>query len=227
MKGSIRNQMAAGILLSMAVPVLAEVPSRESVNTNSGIIVRVYNYTKTADSHVERAQREADRILRRAGIRATWIRCGVSPLEGDTNPRCKQTLGPGTIGLKVLPDKMASGFGKAGDTFGFAIYTPMPAAGWAYIFSEQAEELARYGSFPVHFEVARTLILGHVMAHEIGHLLLGEGSHSSSGIMCFPWRPRVLARMAKGQLHFSEKQAKKMRAGIPTDEETLIAGTGR
>src|ERR1700682_765215 len=41
-------------------------------------------------------------------------------------------------------------------------------------------------------------LLGHAMAHELGHLLLGSNSHSVRGIMCAEWRTADLIRMTQG-----------------------------
>ena len=51
-------------------------------------------------------------------------------------------------------------------------------------------------------------VLGHAMAHELGHLLLGSNSHSSAGIMSGKWRAEELKHAAKGDLLFTAQQAK-------------------
>jgi hypothetical protein len=53
--------------------------------------------------------------------------------------------------------------------------------------------------------------LGHVIAHEIGHLLLGANSHSPVGIMRPQWRLADEVWMAKGALVFDTDQAKRMQ----------------
>jgi hypothetical protein len=54
-------------------------------------------------------------------------------------------------------------------------------------------------------------ILGHVMVHEIGHLLLGTNSHSASGIMRAQWRNAELLSAGKGALVFAPAQSRRMR----------------
>lgn len=57
-------------------------------------------------------------------------------------------------------------------------------------------------------------LLGHVMAHEMGHLLLPYGAHSLTGIMRPGW-DRVQARDAnEGQLTFTLDQAALIREGL-------------
>jgi hypothetical protein len=55
-------------------------------------------------------------------------------------------------------------------------------------------------------------LLGHVLAHEVGHLL-GE-NHSSKGIMRGTWGPDDLKLMGFSILEFSTDQAKQLRAAL-------------
>jgi hypothetical protein len=66
-------------------------------------------------------------------------------------------------------------------------------------------------------------LLGHVAAHEIGHLLLGTNSHSAAGIMHAHWAAEELASVKMG-LVFSEQEALRMKARLAT---WLQASTGR
>ena len=54
------------------------------------------------------------------------------------------------------------------------------------------------------------VLLGHVMAHEIAHLLLGTNSHSASGIMRAHWYAQELASADRGALLFTPDQARAM-----------------
>jgi hypothetical protein len=62
-----------------------------------------------------------------------------------------------------------------------------------------------------HVGLAR--VLGHVMAHELGHLLLGSNAHSRQGIMCPNWHAGELRLASMGGLLFSEEQGRFMREG--------------
>ena len=58
------------------------------------------------------------------------------------------------------------------------------------------------------------IILGQLMAHEIGYLLLGTGSHSRGGVMCASWNPKTVLRAASGSLTFTGRQANKLRTNV-------------
>ena len=51
------------------------------------------------------------------------------------------------------------------------------------------------------------LILGHVIAHEIGHLLLPYNSHARTGLMRGGWDTQQAMRAATGALTFTPKEA--------------------
>jgi hypothetical protein len=54
-------------------------------------------------------------------------------------------------------------------------------------------------------------VLGHVMAHEVGHLLLGTKAHAAIGIMRPHWYGEQLGAISKGSLLFTAEQATLMR----------------
>ena len=57
-------------------------------------------------------------------------------------------------------------------------------------------------------------ILGSVMAHELGHLILGSNSHSPTGIMRARWEHGELRRLERGSLVFTDEQAERMRVKV-------------
>jgi hypothetical protein len=57
----------------------------------------------------------------------------------------------------------------------------------------------------------RSSVLGLVVAHEIGHLLLQMRGHSPVGIMHFPWSPKELGLANHNFLVFTAKEASAMR----------------
>jgi hypothetical protein len=64
--------------------------------------------------------------------------------------------------------------------------------------------------------VSLASILGHGVAHEIGHLLLGTNSHAETGIMRARWQSEELASVSKGALFFSSNQSQEMRNKLAT-----------
>ncbi len=94
------------------------------------------------------------------------------------------------------------------DALGFALPCPQPKAGcMAYIFYSRIETMAADG------DASLSDILGHAMAHEIGHLLLGP-SHSPVGIMRPEWNRKDLESAARNQLSFTPQHMELLRASV-------------
>jgi hypothetical protein len=60
------------------------------------------------------------------------------------------------------------------------------------------------------WNVSPAEILGTVIAHELGHLLLGSNSHSDAGIMKARWEGGELGRLSRGNLWFTSEQRGRM-----------------
>ena len=60
-------------------------------------------------------------------------------------------------------------------------------------------------------ETEITIILGGIIAHELGHLLLGTNGHSGTGIMQPRWEPNQVQQLMMGSLRFTPEQSKRMR----------------
>jgi hypothetical protein len=66
-------------------------------------------------------------------------------------------------------------------------------------------------------------ILGSVMAHELGHLLLGSNSHAGTGIMRAHWQGEDLRLVSRGGLWFTKDEGSHMRRKLRTRPAQLTA----
>ena len=173
------------------------------------ITVFVYNYA-TAPSHVlAQAEAAAARIYQHSGIEIAWLDCPLSPEQAAQYPACQIAPSPTRLAVRILSRTMAERYHQAEDTFGFAQYPGNGSFGMvANVFSNEAEELA------THQNLAHGVLLGHLMAHELGHLLLGVGSRSASGIMHVPWYRKELEIISQGLMLFEPWEAARMRTQI-------------
>jgi hypothetical protein len=81
-----------------------------------------------------------------------------------------------------------------------------PVMGVAQVFFRQVQDFART------YRVDLSTMLAHVIAHEIGHLLLPGNAHSSTGVMQAGWDKALVHDAARGSLTFTESQAARIRA---------------
>jgi len=173
------------------------------------ITVFVYNYAATPSEVLVQTEAEAARIYQLGGIEIQWLNCPLSPQEVDQFPACQVAPGPTKLALRILSQSMAERVRQAEDSFGFAMFPEDESfAIIANVFSHDAEALAhRHG-------MRHGLVLGHLVAHELGHLLLGAGSHSSQGIMHVPWGVKELDMIRRRSMVFTSREAERMRTNI-------------
>ncbi len=201
--------ISIGFLVSLSGPAWAEASSVSQAQEAPPIVVRVYDYADVPAGTLKAAQREAGRIFREAGVAAVWLRCALNEEELAQNRSCLTAREPRAVNVRLLPRSMAEKAGYAVSDFGYAV---LPEEG------ELASDLSVFYHLVGNLAESRIatppVILGHVLAHEIGHLLLGAGSHSAKGIMHVPWRRKDLRKASRGLLGFTPSQARRMRVNL-------------
>ena len=107
--------------------------------------------------------------------------------------------------------------------FGVAFLSAEGTGCYSDVFYDRAMELH------VNWNVGLADTLGNVMAHELGHLLLGSNSHASTGIMRAHWQGEELRHLSWGRLSFTNQQADHMRgkliATLPEKPTQMAAST--
>lgn len=203
MSKSFSNHLVLGFVLTVslwnvAIPALANRPTK----TSPKITVRLYNYAYVQAEVLALAEEEATIIFGEAGVVALWLDCPLAMAEFDDYSACQQPPGPADLTLRILPRSMAERTPSGDNTFGFALASgPGNPGGIANVFYHRVEELARKGQC-LEFQ-----ILGNVMAHEVGHLLLAPKAHSPAGIMKAKWNKQELQPAALASLRFTPQQA--------------------
>ena len=157
------------------------------------------------------AEREASRIFIKVGIEVDWLECSPQHVadakDVEQGIACHRPRGPERAVMEILPEP-APAAGIPTQIGGFARLTrdgsPAYCAG---VFYDRADSWAHWG------DASTDQILAHLMAHEIGHLLLSERSHSRGGLMQRAWSRNDLRRAAWGRLSFDPGQLEKIREG--------------
>ena len=138
---------------------------------------------------VERAKPEMARIYQHIGIDVVF----VDEPSADT------------ITVRVVDRPLRDANGAA---MGVAPRSGNQIGRLAYAFYGRVDVYARQHAKPV------AQVLGHVMAHELGHLLLPYGSHAKSGIMTAAWDRKQIEQIGRGWLSFTSEQEEAIRARV-------------
>ena len=143
------------------------------------VTLHVTNYAAISPKELAEAEAYATAIYRAAGIQTVWTETPWAP--GETrSPHIRVVI----LGREMTATmcKKESQFGES--VMGIATAGATDDSGRiAYVFSDRIGQRAWQYSAPFH------LGLGHVMVHEVGHLLLGANSHAPSGLMAADWKP--------------------------------------
>jgi hypothetical protein len=183
----------------------AECRANRPDSTVPTITVRVYDYAGVPPVVAKRARKECSRIFREAGIATEWAPCTIPGQAVPTHPRCRMQALATDVLVNILSRRMAREMMRHHSEFGAAVPLSNGFGHRASVFYHRVDELAESGG------ASRALLLGHVMAHEIGHLLLGVNSHSETGLMHVPWGRDQREKAYLGTLLFTNNEAKQIQ----------------
>jgi hypothetical protein len=179
------------------------------------ITLRVYDYAHVNRSELLAAEGRASGILALAGVEVHWVDCPVLQSTLDNYSNCQSAWKVNDYVLGVMPKSKANVQEASQDALGYAIDCGMgPSAG---VFYDRVRTLASGDTAPL------AALLGRVMAHEIGHLLLGANSHSRTGIMRAFWADRDLSLAAGPELLFTAEQSRRMKARLAEQAQAVQA----
>lgn len=167
------------------------------------LTVVVYNDAGVPERIVKQAEGITERIYRNAGVAIEW------------QDRAHSTTGESSFSVRIVSRSL----NLQGEDVGIAFVGRDGLGVQADVFYSGIERLARSSS------VGAGDILGHVMAHELGHLLLGLDSHSNLGIMQARWRRGQLRQISMGILGFDRRESEIMRARLLGPYAALRSGT--
>ena len=175
----------------------------EPTKDNSQVTVFVSNSATAPEKIVLAAEQNAGRIFHQAGVELEWVNCGGQAVS-LSQAQCLDNVTSLGLVVRIIPHARTLG----DDIFGVS-FVDHDSGTYADLFFEPIEQLHQQNR-----DISLAPILGDVLAHELGHLLLGSNAHSRDGIMQPHWTREQLHRVAIGQMRFSKEQSARMRTRI-------------
>ncbi len=162
------------------------------------VSISLCDFDRLRPAALATAKDEAERVFRSAGVSVRWNGCTGGPprdngagfvvrLRTDTLPSARNLATFSALGGALL-DSQHSGLAAEAYWLGIG-------------------ETARWQ------RIDAPTLLGFVIAHEVGHLILGE-RHSSAGLMRGAWDRKALRELSRGWLKFSNQDAARMRGEV-------------
>ena len=169
--------------------------------------VKLFNDAAVGNEVLHPAKEEAAWLLKSICVDVTWVPCPV--LSRSNLTPCEAPVG--AIELHILSSPATNDFSE--DTLGIA----MPHFGsgdHAGVFLSRVRQKAAQNVGIIDVPE----LLGYVMAHEIGHLLLHSNVHSSEGLMRAQFRRADLKKAAQRQLKFTPEQGEAIHRNVLAQE---------
>ena len=171
------------------------------------ISIRLYNLSGISRETMNRATQEASRIFAQAGVSLHWE---VGDPDAEEAHLTDQSAAAAFRDAHIRPYLVV----RVGRDLAFHVRSgtlglSLPHAQFgvsATIFQERVESLCR--SEGQDF----AMMLGHAIAHELGHVTLVLDGHAPVGIMRARWGKADFADAAIGNLGFTPSQAAAIRS---------------
>jgi hypothetical protein len=182
------------------------------------VTIHFQNCAGVDEKALAEAGKVVTEIFRKAGVESRWDDGTLISETRPESPIAKIAQGLSqlsNIWVNIYPRSMAEGFGLPSNVMGFAPGTERNRTVVDVFYNRveavyQKQTKARLRGV----NATMTQILAHVIAHEIGHVLLNIPSHSATGIMRGDWDLKDLSDAAYGYLVFTPQQAEVIRSDV-------------
>lgn len=169
----------------------------------ASITVVVSDYADVSPAILDRAQVEAGRTYRRMGVRTTWL----ASARSSTGPPPDSEF---TIKLIIQPELARAKSHGSRSVMAVAPLTQSAREGSIYVFYDRVTDVAAIN------QADTALLMGIVIAHEMGHLLLHHADHAAEGLMRGVWDRDAIRQGAMGLLWFSPSELSEIRKTLST-----------
>ena len=168
------ERRVAGLSCVAGLAILAiAAPELPAAVVWNHVVIRVYDTFGHSSVNRRRAIEYASGILTNASLEIEWRDC-TTAMVGRAHRACRSAPTSGELVVRLMRART----GVTAHVLGESLVDCKTGRGTlATIYADRVDATA------LAARTGRVQALGRVMAHEIGHLLLGTSEHSSSGLM--------------------------------------------
>jgi hypothetical protein len=198
-------------ILGSLIPMSSWAAEDASSPAKLSLTLRLFNTSSASARDLEEMRQSASQVFDHSGVEIEWIACEPGPRDSAVCPVQSDSAGRTIIFVRLVDEPIQPKrggnqlhralLGRANhDSSSVAVFYRSACA-----MEQDAPQVVTKGQ-----------ILGHALAHEIGHLLLASDAHSLVGIMKENYSRDDLFDMGKGHLLFAAKESRVIRKRILT-----------
>ena len=169
---------------STAIHGASDGPATANTSPRSVVLV-AYDTFGVRSAELAAARAAVEAILRLASLQAAWHTCPKTDvLANAANPVCTTGLTNGGVAIRIVAATPAVPIGSLGSS----LVERERGGVLATVFADRVHTLASLAG------VEPGILLGRVIAHEVGHLLTKSPAHTPAGLMRARWTIGELRR---------------------------------
>jgi hypothetical protein len=191
------NRLANGLVIGLIMTVIAGTP-RCVASTTLRLNLVIYDYAHVRTETLAAAENTVSEIFGHANVQLNW-RDGFAYAAERHQALNPPPEDPATLVIKFQPESEAVRYGVRSVCGGIGF----PSGAIVFV-----------RNFETRSATSEATRLGYVIAHELGHMLLGPNSHAIVGIMHATLLPGDWEKAAQGTLGFTHSQNQQIRMWI-------------
>jgi predicted aspartyl protease len=184
------------------------------------VTISVFDRASVPTELLTAAEGEARRIFLQAGVETSWVNCSKPLAVGQSEAMPCGTIGAGHLVVEILPGANNQRLLFHLEVLGTATLVGKGQGFYCYLFYDRIERLAGESQLP------KRILLGDVLAHETGHLMLGSNSHSLVGIMSGKWSGDGLRRVSQRGMFFDPSESRIIRQRLNANRAHVETSAG-
>jgi hypothetical protein len=199
-------------VLSIARPQLSA--AGQCLPNRPAVTVQIRDYARVKDKSLTKAKEIVARMYQRAGVGIEWL--GDISQDARLTPfptEAEESRDPAAqLTIDIVTASIAKRRGYSDDVLGFVSVPREGGMGRiGYVVYERIKDVAAGGSSSTGD------ILGIIIAHDIGRLILGAGSGTFSGVMTRTWSLDGLQRVNPMKLAFTPSETERLHVTLYGD----------
>jgi hypothetical protein len=176
---------------------------------SADIQVRLYDFSHRPNGTLKKTQQVASRVFAEAGVNLAWTLGDTGDpqaheLDLTAAEYCQSMLPLGHLNVRLAPTTPKS--------------VTIPTLGVAYPCSKTGVQASIYvdhvEALAPQIPISVATILGYALVHEIGHLLLRSGAHSTNGLMKASWSKSDWRAAMFYRLQFEADEVARIRQSL-------------